>query len=80
MKGHAMPKVILLDNREYYSAADAARLLGITRARVSQLCKTNKLNVRYIGANALIPVSDVMMYKALEGTDARKPGRKSDMR
>lgn len=76
-----MVKPIVIDNREYYSASDAAKYLGLSRSRVSQLCKKGKLNVRYVGAHALIPISDVIMYKSLEGTNNRKPGRKpNDMR
>lgn len=76
-----MVNPIVIDSREYYSSSDAAKYLGLSRSRISQLCKKGKLRVRYIGANALIPVSDVMMYKSLEGTNNRKPGRKpNDMR
>ena len=73
-------KPIVIDNKEYLAAADAAEYLGLTRARISQLMKNGKFEARYIGANALVTLSDVKMYKALEGTATRKPGRKSDMR
>ena len=73
-------KPIVIDNCEYLAAADAANCLGLSRARVSQLIKKGRFRVKYVGANALVPVSDVKMYKALEGTAERKPGRKSDMR
>ena len=73
-------ETILIDNCEYLTAASAANYLGLSRARVSQLIKKNRFRVKYVGANALVPVSDVKMYKALEGTTERKPGRKSDMR
>lgn len=73
-------KPIVIDNNEYLTAADAAEYLGLSRARISQLMKNGKLNSKYIGANALVPISDVKMYKALEGSDERKPGRKSEMR
>lgn len=73
-------KPIVIDSKEYLTAADAAEYLGLSRARVSQLTKNGKFEVKYIGANTLIPLSDVKMYKALEGTATRKPGRKSDMR
>ena len=73
-------KPILIDNCEYLAAADAASYLGLSRARVSQLIKKGRFHVKYVGANALVPISDVKMYKALEGTADRKPGRKSDMR
>lgn len=73
-------KPILIDNREYLTSADAANYLGLSRARVSQLIKKTRFHVKYVGANALVPVSDVKMYKALEGTADRKPGRKNDMR
>ena len=80
MKGAYKMKPIVIDNCEYLAAADAANYLGLSRARVSQLIKKGRFRVKYIGANALVPISDVKMYKALEGTQARKPGRKSDMR
>ena len=73
-------KPIVIDSKEYLTAADAAEYLGLSRARVSQLTKNGKFEVKYIGANTLIPLSDVKIYKALEGTATRKPGRKSDMR
>lgn len=73
-------KPILIDNCEYLTAADAASYLGLSRARISQLIKKGRFRVKYVGANALVPISDVKMYKALEGTADRKPGRKSDMR
>lgn len=73
-------KPIVIDNCEYLAAADAANYLGLSRARVSQLIKKGRFRVKYVGANALVPISDVKMYKALEGTADRKPGRKSDMR
>ena len=73
-------KPIVIDSKEYLTAADAAEYLGLSRARVSQLTKNGTFEVKYIGANTLIPLSDVKMYKALEGTATRKPGRKSDMR
>lgn len=73
-------KPIVIDKQEFLTAADAANYLGLSRARVSQLMKKGRFHVKYVGANALVPVSDVKMYKALEGTAARKPGRKSDMR
>lgn len=73
-------KPIVIDNCEYLTAADAANHLCLSRARVSQLIKKGRFHVKYIGANALVPISDVKMYKALEGTADRKPGRKSDMR
>lgn len=73
-------KPIVIDNCEYLAAADAANYLGLSRARVSQLIKKGRFHVKYVGANALVPISDVKMYKALEGTADRKPGRKSDMR
>lgn len=73
-------KPIVIDSKEYLTAADAAEYLGLSRARVSQLTKNGMFEVKYIGANTLIPLSDVKMYKALEGTATRKPGRKSDMR
>ena len=72
-------KPIVIDNCEYLTAADAAKYLDLSRARVSQLIKKGRLRVRYIGANTLVPISSVKRYKALEGTAARKPGRKSDM-
>lgn len=75
-----MVNPIVIDKKEYYAACDAARYLGLSRSRISQLIKSGKFNVRYVGANALVPVSDVMMYKVLENTQTRKPGRKSDMR
>ena len=75
-----MVKAIEIDKRVYYTSADAAEFLGLSRARVSQLVKSGKLHVKYVGANALVPVTDVVMYKALEGTDARKPGKKVDLR
>ena len=76
-----MVKPIVIDKREYYSASDAAKYLGLSRSRISQLCKSGKLKVHYVGATALVPVSDVIMYKSLEGTNNRKPGRKpNDMR
>lgn len=73
-------KPIVIDNKEYLTAAHAAEYLGLSRARVSQLMKNGKFEAKYIGANALVPLSDVKIYKALEGTATRKPGRKSDMR
>ncbi len=73
-------KPIVIDNCEYLAAADAANYLDLSRARVSQLIKKGRFRVKYVGANALVPISDVKMYKALEGTADRKPGRKSDMR
>ena len=80
MKGAYKMKPIVIDNCEYLAAADAANYLGLSRARVSQLMRKGRFRVKYVGANALIPISDVKMYKSLEGTAARKPGRKSDMR
>ena len=73
-------KPILIDNCEYLTAADAANYLELSRARISQLIKKGRFRVKYVGANALVPISDVKMYKALEGTADRKPGRKSDLR
>lgn len=73
-------KPIVIDNCEYLTAADAANHLNLSRARVSQLIKKGRFRVKYVGANALVPVSDVKMYKALEGTAERKPGRKIEMR
>ena len=73
-------KPIAIDNCEYLTAADAADYLGLSRARVSQLIRKGRFRAKYVGANALVPISDVKMYKALEGTPDRKPGRKSDMR
>ena len=73
-----MVKPIVIDKLEYYSASDAAKFLGLSRSRISQLCKNGKLKVHYVGATALVPVSDVIMYKELEGTSARKPGRNSN--
>lgn len=73
-------KPIVIDNKEYLTAAGAAEYLGLSRARVSQLTTNGTFKVKRIGANALVPLSDVKMYKALEGTATRKPGRKSDMR
>ena len=69
------PTPIVIDKKEYFSASDAAKFLGLSRSRISQLCSQNKMKVKYVGASALVPVSDVMMYKALEGTSNRKPGR-----
>ncbi len=73
-------KPIVIDNKEYLTAADAAEYLGLSRARISQLMKNGRFKARYIGANALVTLADVKMYKALEGTATRKPGRKSEMR
>lgn len=72
-------KPIVIDNREYITATDAAKYLNLSRARISQLMKKDIFRAKYVGAHPLIPVSDVKQYKALEGTKTRKPGRKSDM-
>ena len=68
---------ITIDGIEYINSSDAANYLGLTRSRISQLAKGNKFRAKRIGNNVLVPLSDVKMYKMLEGTKDRKPGPKA---
>ena len=38
-----------MDTSEYLSMGDAARLLGVTKARISQLAASGNARVRYCG-------------------------------
>ena len=72
-----MDNIIELLGKKYLTSASAARYLGLSRARISALCKQGKFTYVGIGNNKFIPVHEIERYKALENTNARKPGKKS---
>ena len=63
---------MLIETDNYIDAAEAAKILGIKRARMSQLCNNNRFaNMIRIGHFWLIPREAVENYTRL------KPGVKS---
>ena len=63
---------MLIETDEYVDAVTAARMLEITRARVSTLCKTNRfLGQVRVGHFWLIPRKSVEEYQ--RGEPGRKP-------
>ena len=56
-------RTITLDGREYCAAVDAAKFLGVTRGRVSQMVKAGIFAPRYVGASCLIPLSQLEEYE-----------------
>ncbi len=62
---------MLIETNEYIDAAEAARILGIQRARMSQLCREGRFPGQIqIGHFWLIPREAVENYTRL------KPGKK----
>lgn len=53
---------IEIDGKMYMSAADAARELGISRARLTQLINSGRIRAISTGYHKIVPVHDVKMY------------------
>lgn len=73
-----MAQIIELDDTEYTTCADAARFLNLSRAQVSNLCKSGKFTPKKLGGSVFVPFHEVRRYKALEGSSTRKPGRSAE--
>ncbi len=62
---------MLIETDDYVDAPTAARILGVTRANISLLCKTNRfIGAVRVGHFWLIPRDAVLNHERL------KPGRK----
>lgn len=62
---------MLIETDNYIDAAEAARILGIKRARMSQLCNDGRFSGQVrVGHFWLIPRESVMKHERL------KPGKK----
>ena len=67
-----IPKEILrLEDIPAVTAAEAARRLGLTTARIAQLCKAGELNSWRIGATRMVSEDSIAYRLACD----HKPGR-----
>lgn len=62
-----------VNNRAFATAANAARYLNLSRARITQLINSGTFDALEIGSSVLVPVIQVEAY----ATRDRKPGRKA---
>lgn len=51
------------DHIETVSAADAAKMLDVSRQRMSQLTNSNKLNAHMVNGQPVFKLDDVLEYK-----------------
>ena len=65
-------EIIELNGRRYVHAAECARYLGLTRARISQLCRNSTFTPFYVGSNCLIPLKQLESYADERACDNAK--------
>lgn len=60
-----------MDTSEYLSMGDAARLLGVTKARISQLAASGTLACNTVGGRKMVEYNSAIAYQKV-----RKRGRR----
>lgn len=60
-----------MDTSEYLSMGDAARLLGVTKARISQLAASGTLACDIVGGQKMVEYNSAVAYQKV-----RKRGRR----
>lgn len=64
-----------VDTKLLVSQKDAGKIIGVGKARVSQLCRERKLETARVGRHILVVRSSAVRYR--DDVDARKPGPKA---
>jgi excisionase family DNA binding protein len=65
------------DLSEYMTTREAAEALGVTKARVDQLCKAGRLKFVMKGNSRLLQRADVEAFAKLDRPSGR-PGKKTE--
>lgn len=59
-----------MDTSEYLSMGDAARLLGVTKARISQLAASGTLVCDIVGGRKMVEYNSATAYQRSASEDA----------
>ena len=59
-----------MDTSEYLSMGDAARLLGVTKARISQLAASGTLACDIVGGRKMVEYDSALAYQKVRNVDA----------
>lgn len=58
-----------MDTSEYLSMGDAARLLGVTKPRISQLASSGTLACDIVGGRKMVEYNSAVAYKRSANVD-----------